>query len=85
MMSDNLTIVIKTKQEQFADSIANYISTHPSYDGWDKKTAATEAIRILFNDIGAAQGFLDALGVSIDLYATTFEQVDNEPETPVPS
>lgn len=52
----------------FCRSIADYVATNDKYCHFTPYTAAVEAIRVLCEDIGAAQGFLDTIGVPYDLY-----------------
>lgn len=56
-------------KEAFAQSIADYLKTyHPSFDWCTPEEAAMAAVRVLTDDIGAAQNFLNVIGVDVDLY-----------------
>lgn len=64
----------------YATGMAAYISMHPDYDHWTKDDAVREVINVMATDMGAAQGFLDILGLKIDLYTTELE-TDNGSES----
>ena len=48
-----------------------YVKTHERYDELSKEDAMRELVGVMIDDIGAAQGFLQAIGVDADLYALT--------------
>lgn len=53
-------------QCEFAESIATYVCDQ---DGeLSPHDAAMAAVSILLDDIGAAQGYCDALGLKVDLF-----------------
>ena len=66
------------EKQAFAKRIADYLEEHNRYEEFDKRTAAVEAVRILTDDIGAAQDFLRVIGVDVDLYAYAFNTTPEE-------
>lgn len=56
------------EKEAFAKSIADYVEDHPGWDALSKRDIAIEAVMVLLDDIGAAQEFIDTIGVPYDLY-----------------
>lgn len=52
----------------FAKGIANYIETHEDYESLSKRECVLAAVHLIASDIGAAQMFMAAIGVDIDLY-----------------
>lgn len=62
-----------SKREQLAEDIANYVETHARYADLTKREAVMEAVRVLTNDIGAAQQFVYAIGLEVDLYDYRFD------------
>ena len=70
-------IVVSTKKEQtkqeFITSIADYVETGEGYSKYTKRDAVMAALRVLTEDIGAAQSFVNAIGVKIDLYEYDFK------------
>lgn len=71
------------------EQIADYIATNNRYTDMDKREAIMEAVGVLTNDIGAAQRYMQAIGVDIDLYEYDFGKkkarikVVNDPESMV--
>lgn len=64
------------KINKFVETFANYVETHKRYDELTKREVVIEAIRLLFNDIGAAHDFFNAFGFygfDIDLYEVNFD------------
>lgn len=53
---------------EFAEGIANYVQSHGRYTRLTKRQAMVEAVLVLINDIGAAQGYLQTIGIDVDLY-----------------
>lgn len=51
-----------------AEGIADYVETHAMYDEMTKREAVVAAVRVLTDDIGAAQNYLTAIGVQVDLF-----------------
>jgi hypothetical protein len=70
-------VVTQTAKEKFAESIADYVETSNGYPVFTKRDAMITAILVLTNDIGAAQRFLDVIGLKIDLYE--FNRGEDEP------
>jgi len=64
-------------QDEFAEEIANYIKTHKAYDVLNKHDVVVETVKLLLNDIGACQNFLNVRGIKIDLYTYRFEESEN--------
>jgi hypothetical protein len=60
--------VINEKGRQLTTSVADYVETHSDYASLSKREVAVETVRVLLDDIGAAQEFLNAIGVNVDLY-----------------
>lgn len=58
-------------RQRLAEDIAGHIATHAWFEVFDKEEAVIEAVRVLTNDIGAAQAYLYAIGLEIDLYDKT--------------
>lgn len=54
--------------DEFINGMIDYVKTSMSYESYDKEQAMREVLNVLFGDIGAAQNFLYALGVKVDLY-----------------
>lgn len=62
-------------KEAFAQSIADYMRIYgKGFDWMTPEEAAMGAIRVLTDDIGAAQNFLNVIGVKVDLYS--YEEPD---------
>lgn len=61
---------------KFANRIASYVEHGSDYSNWEKRRAMVEVITVLFNDIGAANEFLNVLGVKIDLFETDIEELN---------
>lgn len=61
---------MSTREEKlsFARLIADYVETGRDYELIDKRQAVIEAVLVLLEDIGAAQRYLQAIGVPYDLY-----------------
>lgn len=59
---------------KFAESIADYVQTSRHFDAMDKREAIISAVEVLLGDPGAAQGYMDALGVKIDIYDYAFDR-----------
>lgn len=53
-----------------AEGIADYVETHAMYDEMTKREAVVAAVRVLTDDIGAAQNYLTAIGVQVDLFGS---------------
>jgi hypothetical protein len=62
-----------------AEEIANYVETHGRWDDLTKREAVIEAVLVLTEDIGAAQQFVQAIGVDVDLYTYKFGAVIGRP------
>lgn len=60
------------KAHEFAEGIADYVQTHKDYDVMGKREAAIAAVEVLLGDLGAAQSYMDTLGIDIDLYNYDF-------------
>ena len=59
---------------EFAEGIADYVQTHKDYERLSKWEAIIAAVRVLTDDLGAAQSFLYAVGVhDLDLYTYDFQ------------
>ena len=70
------------KARKFAEGIADYVQTHRRYDVMDKREAIISAVEVLCGDLGAAQSFMDTIGVKIDLYNYDFgRHIDHEKGT----
>lgn len=67
---------MSTLKEMFAESMADYIETHQDYDSLSKRDVVVEVIRLLVDDIGAAQQFLFVIGVNVDLYNQPVKPAD---------
>lgn len=67
-MSSGYSPVEMSKAHAFAKGIADYVQTHRRYDVMDKREAIITAVEVLLGDVGAAQSFMNTLGVKIDLY-----------------
>ena len=69
-------VIVPTKKEQtkqdFITSIADYVEMGEGYNKYTKRDAVMAALRVLTEDIGAAQSFVNAIGVKIDLYEYDF-------------
>lgn len=60
---------VDPKKRAFAESVADYMrDMGPAWDTYTAYDAAVGAVMVLLDDIGAAQGFMDALELPIDLY-----------------
>lgn len=62
-----------------------YLKTHDRYYEWNKEQAVLGVINLLLHDIGAAQAFLDELGVKVNLYEmhdATLPPIDGSRGTP---
>jgi hypothetical protein len=56
---------------QIAEGIADYVEQHQRYESLSKREVVIAAVRVLTDDIGAAQSFVRAIGLDIDLYLRT--------------
>lgn len=64
-------VVEVTKEDTklaFCTRIADYVETSEGYEKMTKRDAVMSALRVLTNDIGAAQDFIYAIGLKVDLY-----------------
>lgn len=59
------------KKQCYAESILAYLKTHPSYERMTPEEAVIQAIRVMTDDIGAAQDFLNAIECPYDLYVNS--------------
>ena len=59
---------LSIRRQKYADSIADYVMTHERIETLSQRDVALATVRVMLDDIGAAQGFLDAIGVKVDLY-----------------
>ena len=55
-------------RQKLAEAIADYVETHARYADLSKREVVVEAVRVLTDDIGAAQQFVYAIGLEVDLY-----------------
>jgi hypothetical protein len=55
-------------RQEFIEATTAYVMTHPNYHNWTKEEAIKEALSVMVNDIGAAQHFIYAIGLTVDLY-----------------
>lgn len=55
----------------FAKSIVRFAQQHNKWTTMSKEEAALETVMVILDDIGAAQEFLNAIGVTVDLYEST--------------
>lgn len=62
--------MLNQRQMEFAVSMADYMMSHVRYEELTKREAVIEAMSVLMGDIGAAQAFLNAIGLDVDLYTT---------------
>lgn len=56
-------------KQALAENIADYVETHSQYQLLSKREVAIATVRVLTDDIGAAQDFLKAIDVDVDLYS----------------
>jgi hypothetical protein len=63
-------------RQEFIDGIYEYVKTHEFYGYWDKEDAIINTLSLLVSDIGAAQSFLYAIGVDLDLYTYDFQKAE---------
>lgn len=56
------------KRMEWLRGMAEYVKTHRDYARLSKRQVVAETLAVLLNDIGAAQSFLDVIGVPYDLY-----------------
>lgn len=65
-----VVVLVKKEEnkEQFVQSIADYVETHFQYSEMSKRGAVVSALEVLVNDIGAAQRFINVIGLKINLY-----------------
>lgn len=59
----------KTEVDIMARQMSQYVLSHPNAITWPREQLIEETVRFMANDIGAAQNFLDVIGVDVDLYA----------------
>lgn len=59
----------EVERQRFAEGIADYMLTHKDYESLTKREVVIAAIRVLTGDIGAAQSFLNVIGVDYDLFS----------------
>lgn len=60
-------------REKFAEFIADYVETNIRYESLTKREVVVATVFVLLNDIGAAQKYLDTIGLKIDLYEYDFK------------
>ena len=60
---------LNDSRQEFVESMVRYTKTHERWSQLSKEDAVRSAIRVMLDDVGAAQGFLNAIGVKVDLYA----------------
>lgn len=60
------------RKTKFIKDMAEYISTSPNYNEWDTDAAVKTTLQVLVHDIGAAQSFLNAVGINVDIYTYDF-------------
>lgn len=58
-----------SSRERFVQETYEYVKTHERWNELTKDEVLRETLLLLVGDIGAAQAFLDAIGVKVDLYA----------------
>ncbi len=66
-------------KKALAEQIADYVATNARYDEMGRREVIIEAVWVLTNDIGAAQKFVQAIGLNIDLY--TYDFVKQRPKS----
>lgn len=59
-------------KHELAFSVAEYLNEYSDFDNMTKYQVAVAAVRLLTDDIGAAQDFLRAIGVNVDLYTYNY-------------
>jgi hypothetical protein len=68
MPSERIEPLISSRRE-FVESMVRYVKTHERWDELSKEDAVRETLLVLTGDIGAAQEFVSAVGLDVDLYA----------------
>jgi hypothetical protein len=63
------------RKAELARGIADYVETHNLYESLTKREAIIAAVRVLTDDIGAAQEFVTAIGLDVDLYTTDLTHI----------
>lgn len=56
------------RRDAFIKGVADYVETNARWAEMSKREAVEATVRLLVEDVGAAQSFLDAIGVPYDLY-----------------
>lgn len=59
---------MRLTREKFVEEMLAYIKTHQNYENWTKDEAILTTLNVLVGDIGAAQNFVYAIGLDVDLY-----------------
>lgn len=59
----------KDTREAFIERLWDYLTDNPNYDQWSSKQLVEHAIDVLFDDMGAAQQYLDLMEIDVDLFA----------------
>jgi len=59
---------LNDSRQEFVEAMVRYVKTHERWSELSKEDAVRETLLVLTGDIGAAQGFLNAIGVKVDLY-----------------
>lgn len=68
-MNAEAQALLNYEKEKLGDSMVKYLSEQAEdYPVWNAERAIRETVRLLTSDIGAAQSFIYAIGLDLDLY-----------------
>lgn len=56
------------KRQKFVDAVTLYVTANPKFEEWSKEEIVRNTLGVLVGDIGAADAFVNAIGIDIDLY-----------------
>ena len=60
------------RKARFIAGIVDYCTTYNKWNELSKEEAVALALRVLTDDIHAAQAFIDSIGLTVDLYTYPF-------------